>query len=71
MTMRAKFKVTSVKKTDDNCEIYLNAVVGGSEENDKFFKYTPAGSISLAIVNPDLIDNFSIDQEFYIDFNPA
>ena len=49
----------------------LHPVTSGSEENDKFFKWTPGGAISLQIVNPEAAKEFQVGKSFYVDFTPA
>ncbi len=80
MAVRAKFYVSEVKKSKNNwggadgellTTIKLSPVSGGSEENKQFFRWTPAGSIDLGTVNPAVVDQFHIGDEFYVDFTPA
>ena len=53
--VRAKFKCTkagSRGKGDEKVHSYeFDAVVGGSPENDEFWKWTPSGSLSLDAIN--------------------
>ena len=71
--VRAKFKVESVTpcENDNGTEVVLFPVTTGSEENKDFWKYTPAGSISMTIDNPKAVEKFEPDKEFYVDFTPA
>lgn len=76
MTVRAKFFVCRVGQTvygggKPQTEIELQAVGGGSEENKQFFQYTPSGNIKLGVLNEAAAAQFSIGQEFYVDFTPA
>lgn len=66
--VRAKFKCAG--KTEDG-QVSLEAVVGGSEENDRFFKYTPGGQVSLATINEAALAQFEVGKEYYVDFTPA
>lgn len=74
--VRAKFRVDSVthnapqggKKT---VTIQMFPVYGNSEENKKFWQYTPGGSIQLQTVNADAAAQFEPGDEFYIDFTKA
>ena len=63
---RAKFVCS---KSDEGGQIVLEAVVGGSEENDKFFEATPTGSISLCVLNKNV--TFEEGKEYYVDFTEA
>lgn len=78
--VRAKFQVTSVKK--HFCRDYqTDAVVTGSteviltpqydqsiEEDRRFAKATPSGTISLFIDNPPAALYLEPGQNFYVDF---
>lgn len=70
--VRAKFAVQ--EKTEaaaGNHTIKLIPVVGGSPENDAFYKYTPAGNITLTTINADAAKQFAVGQSFYVDFTPV
>jgi hypothetical protein len=69
-TIRAKFNVTSITEygNDGGRNVKLQAVIGGSEENNDFWKYTPSGSIEIHVSNPDLEIGFG---EYYVDFTKA
>jgi hypothetical protein len=69
--VRAKFKVEQVIPVDNGATVVLRPVTQGSEENEKFFKFTPWGSIELGTVNNDAIAEFEIGKEVYVDFTPA
>lgn len=73
--VRAKFKVQSIEKTGEGdssgATITLWPVVSGSEENEQFFKYTPAGSIVLSTINPGAAEQFEVGGEYYVDFLQA
>lgn len=67
MSTRCKFKVESVAKENDSSHITLRAVVGGSPENDSFFRWTPSGSLTLHVVRPEIADQFPLGAEVYVD----
>ena len=46
-------------------------VVSGSEENKKFWRYTPSGKIELGTVNQDAVDQFELRKEYYVTFTEA
>lgn len=80
MAVRAKFYVSEVKQSKNNwggkdgellTTIKLMPVTGTSDENKQFFRWTPAGSIDLGTVNPAVVEQFRIGDEFYVDFTPA
>jgi hypothetical protein len=75
---RAKFwckKVSKVKFGNPNgdlgVEVELAAVYAGSEENKRYFQWTPSGEIKLGILNPDAAAIFEPGKEYYVDFSPA
>jgi hypothetical protein len=74
MTVRAKFKCRAVELYADpkgsGC-VKLSPVISGSEENKKFYQYTPSGEIVLMTVNPDAMKEFDPGAEYYIDFTRA
>lgn len=70
--VRSKFKCNLVTKFEgDTGQVVLSAVTGGSEENKKFWKYTPAGEIKINIDNPEAAKMFEPGKEYYIDFTKA
>lgn len=69
--VRAKFKVESNVQSGDTAQITLTPVYDGSEENREFFRYTPGGTIALAVVNPPAAEQFKVGAEMYVDFTPA
>lgn len=74
MTVRAKFNCENkTPNTDDSAvgSVFLRAVLDGSPENKEFFDLTPAGSISLATLNPEAFAQFEPGQAYYVDFTPA
>lgn len=71
MSVRAKFKVDSVTTNEHGGSIKLLPVTHGSEENEKFFKWTPYGQIEIGTVNEDALKQFKPGTEFYVDFSPA
>jgi hypothetical protein len=71
-TVRAKFKVQSVTESEGGLKsVNLSPVVGGSPENEKFFKWTPGGQIQLGTINPDAAAQFTPGRQFYVDFTAA
>jgi hypothetical protein len=69
--VRAKFKVVKKEalEADGGAKIVLQAVCGGSPENEQFFKYTPSGEIVMQTVNPEAAVQFEEGKEGYVDFN--
>lgn len=72
----AKFRVTEKRentpgKPEDGHYITLVPVIGGSKENDQFYKMTPGGAISLGTVNPEASSAFVENAQYYVTFEAA
>lgn len=72
-TCRAKFRCVSKEGGVENPEgeVVLEAVVGGSPENDQFFNYTPYGQLRMGTVNAAAFAVFEVGKEYFLDFTPA
>ena len=79
-TMRAKLKVTSIKKYEASAviEVTFNAVSkkeaypsDGYDEDNTYSRWTPSAELKMLIANPDLLDKFELGQKFYVDFTPT
>lgn len=77
-TMRAKFVVENVEKSETGERVYFRAVgkssaypEDGSDEDNSFAKFTPSAELSIFIANPALFGQFEPGQKFYADFSPA
>lgn len=77
MPIRAKFKVRSndlprdTTNPDATAVIHLDVVHGGSNENKRFFRFTPSGSIELGVVSQETASQFTVGEQFYVDFTPV
>lgn len=77
--MRAKVRVTAVRKDSGDQETLtfnFPAKDGpypadGSDEDQQFARYSPSGSLSLTVANPNLIGKFPVGSTFYLDFVPV
>lgn len=72
----AKFRVTEKRentpgKPEEGHYITLVPVIGGSKENDEFYKWTPGGAISLGTVNPAASAAFVENAQYYVTFEAA
>lgn len=65
--VRAKFRCVG----SNEGVVTLYPVMGGSEENNTFWKYTPSGQITMMITNPEAINQFEAGKEYYVDFTAA
>jgi len=67
-----KFVCRGVVPAETNkATVYLEVVTGGSEENQKFWNSTPAGTATIQLDNPQAIKFFEENQEYYLTFEPA
>jgi hypothetical protein len=76
MTVRAKFTVQSIKRDSwdqgRSGEVTLSAVYDQTtEENRRYAKATPSGSITMRVDNPPALEVFELGKTFYVDFTPA
>ena len=72
MTVRCKFVVESVTKTRyGSAIIKMTPVTTGSEENKKFWEYTPCGSFEISTTNTSAVEQFEIGKEYYFDISKA
>lgn len=65
MATRCKF-VCNFKDDRAKC-VYLVPVYSGSEENKKFFAYTPGGQLNFNTLNEAAFAEFETGKEYYID----
>ena len=74
--VRAKFRVNSYETSlfgsldhQEECRtVKLTAVTDGSEENKRFFKYTPNGTISIGLLSPSAWKQFELGASYFVDF---
>lgn len=70
MSVVAKFVVEEkAENRNGSTRVILNPVIGGSEENEKFWKYTPAGKIEMYIDNQAASEQFEVGKEYYVEFS--
>lgn len=76
MSVRAKFYVLSKTEyanqhsTEQNVRVELQPVHGDTEENKKFWSYTPSGKIEMNM-KPESAEHFELGKQYYVDFTPA
>ena len=68
MSVKAKFECFNIEEFDESKTVYLQAVIGGSDENKEWSKWTPSGNISMNISNPAAYDKFVVGKEYYVTF---
>lgn len=73
--VRAKFKVESYETrlsgpqgSEELRTVKLTAVTGDSEENKKFFRWTPNARIEMGVLNPEAWKQLPLGAEVYVDF---
>lgn len=71
-TVRAKFRVSSIEDFGYSKKVKYNTVyegpLGPNEENKRFTKASPNGEMWITIDNPYASDQFSVGDEWYVDF---
>lgn len=68
MGVRAKMKCEELELQEGGGgSVTLRPVVGGSPENDSFYRYTPGGSLHLSTINQAAIGQFELGKEFFVD----
>lgn len=80
--MRAKVRITSIKPYPEEGTPTQEALTfnfpskdgsypaDGSDEDQTFAKYSPAGALSLTVASPNLVGKFAVGDTFYLDFVP-
>lgn len=77
MSLRLKMSVTSVHRSaDSNGDISsevinLQAVTATNTENAKWSKWTPSGTLSFTVNNPDAFGKVLPGQFYYVDLVPS
>jgi hypothetical protein len=71
MITRCKMTCNFIRKneTGETTEVSMSPVVDGSEENKKFFKYTPGGRLDFYTLNPDV--KFEMGKAYFVDITLA
>lgn len=72
MKSRCKMKCVKAEDIGQALAYVFTVVVGNKDmhpENDRFFKFTPSGQLTLSVVNPDVV--FLPGKEYHIDISPA
>ncbi len=81
--MRAKMRITGITRypaegipTQETLQFHAVAKDGpypsdGSDEDNSYAKFSPAGVLSLTVANPALIGKFAEGDKFYLDFTKA
>ncbi|GAB1358558.1 hypothetical protein MASR1M31_03360 [Porphyromonadaceae bacterium] len=73
MSVKAKFNVAELTKYGNGGggKVVLMPVVGNTDENQEFWKYTPAGQLEMVIDNPEAFNEFEEMGEFYLTIERA
>jgi len=69
--VRAKFKCIEKNQNEGGFSLKFQPVTSGSEENDRFFKFTPWGDFTMGTINGDAAKQFEVGKEYYLDFTIA
>ena len=71
MATRLKVVLNSKDHFTASTSLVFTPVTNGSEENKKFFQYTPGGVIQFYSANPDVYAQFEVGKEYYVDIFAA
>ena len=66
--MRAKFRCDKITDWGTQKQAELIAVTTGSNENQDFNQYTPAGVMTITIDKEGAMNYFTPGKEYYLDF---
>lgn len=68
--VRAKFQLSSVKHYTGTSKTYEFFAVydTSTEENARFTKYTPSGTLTITVDNPAVETQFELGKYYYLDF---
>ena len=69
--IRAKFRCAEKNQNDGGFSLTFLPVTNGSAENERFYKFTPAGNLQLSTINAKAAAGFDVGCEYYLDFSPA
>lgn len=73
--VRAKFVLTNVaprSTPDSGSDLTFNAQYDETiEEDRRYSRYTPSGSLSMHVDNPAALAQFEQGKAYYLDFTPA
>ena len=71
--MSVTLKGQCVEKTKfvEGSRVKLLPVVGGSSDNESFYKWTPSGEIVFSTINDAAADKIEVGKEYYIELTPA
>lgn len=74
-TMRAKLKINRVEQHGTSETLHFNAVsksgaypADGSDEDNTFAKFSPSATLAIQITNPELVGQFRVGENYYVDF---
>lgn len=60
--VKAKFEVVSIEHLVGAKNVKMQAVIGGSEENKEWSKFTPSGNLSIYVTTEAFADAVPGDQ---------
>lgn len=75
--VRAKFYVSTISKSkmgqqgEIGTTVHMSPVVSGSDENKKFFLWTPFGRVEIGTLNEEASRQFEVGKCYYLDFTEA
>ena len=76
MNVRCKFRCVAVNEHEQaggesNYTVLLEAVTGGSEENERFWRFTPSGRLDFQCLSEAVAAEFVPGSEYFLDISAA
>ncbi len=71
MSVRAKVRCNAKSESEVHFTTVYEPDDSRNDENARFTKATPWGDIRLGIDNPEALQQFEVNQEYYVDFTKA
>lgn len=73
--VRAKFRLSSITQNyynKDDRKLSFSAVQDdGTDENARFAKFTPSGTLDMVCNNPAVLLQMALGAVYYLDFTPC
>ena len=70
-TIRAKFRCDEKTQRIGGYNVFMTPVAHGSPENESFFKWAPYGKLEIGVVSDEVVNQFEVGKEYYIDITKA
>ncbi len=71
MSVRAKVRCNAKTSSEVHFTTVYEPDEAKDKENARFTKATPWGDIRMGIDNPAAMEQFKVNEEYYVDFHPV